>query len=148
MLDYLARYTHRVALSNDRLLGCDQGQVRLRARDNETGGKRTVTLPADEFIGRFLGHVLPAAFKRLRHYGILACGHKRARLAAARAALQMPEPQPAVIEAAEAFLARVSGEDPRCCRHCGVGRWRTVEIVMPRRYDPAAPAPRCRDGPP
>ena len=148
VLDYLARYTHRVALSNDRLLGCDAGQVRLRVRDNETGGKRTVSLPTDTFIGRFLRHVLPAGFKRLRHYGLLACGHKRARLAAARAALQTPAPQATVIEAAEHFLARVSGEDPRCCPHCGIGRWHTVEIVMARRYDPPAPAPRCRDGPP
>ena len=147
VLDYLARYTHRVALSNDRLLGCEVGQVRLRARDNATGGKRTVSLPTDTFIGRFLRHVLPAGFKRLRHYGLLACGHKRARLAAARAALQTPAPQAAVIEAAEDFLARVSGEDPRCCPHCRVGRWQTVEIVMARRYDPPAPAPRCRDGP-
>ena len=147
VLDYLARYTHRVALSNDRLLGCDAGQVRLRVRDNGTGGKRTVSLPTDTFIGRFLRHVLPAGFKRLRHYGLLACGHKRARLAAARAALQTPEPQAVAIEAAEDFLARVSGEDSRCCPHCGVGRWQTIEIVMARRYDPPAPAPRCRDGP-
>jgi hypothetical protein len=90
-------------------------------RDNETGGKRTVSLPTDTFIGRFLRHVLPAGFKRLRHYGLLACGHKRARLAAARAALQTPAPQAVVIEAAEDFLARVSGEDPRCCPHCGSG---------------------------
>ncbi len=130
VLDYLARYTHRVALSNDRLLGCDAGQVRLRVRDNETGAKRTVSLPAYEFIGRFL-----------RHYGLLACGHKRARLAAARAALQTPAPQPVAIEAAEDFLARVSSENPRSCPQCGVGRWHTVEIVMARRYDPPAPAP-------
>lgn len=59
VLDYLARYTHSVALSNDRLLGCDAGQERLRVRDNETGGKRTVSMPTDKFIGRFLRHVLP-----------------------------------------------------------------------------------------
>lgn len=148
VLDYLARYTHSVALSNDRLLGCDAGQVRLRVRDNETGGKRTVSMPTDKFIGRFLRHVLPAGFKRLRHYGLLASGHKRARLSAARVALQTPAPQPVAIEAAEHFLTRVTGQDPRCCPHCGVGRWHTIEIVMARRYDPPAPAPRCRDGPP
>ena len=54
------------------LLGCDAGEVRLRVRDNETGGKRTVSLPGDTFIGRFLCHVLPAGFKRLRHCGLLA----------------------------------------------------------------------------
>ncbi|ENO94152.1 putative transposase [Thauera sp. 28] len=106
-------------------------------RDNETGGRRTVSPPIATFIGRFL-----------RHYGLLACGHKRARLAAARAALQTLAPQAVVIEAAEDFLDHVSGEDPRCCPRCRVGRWHTVEIVIARRCDPPAPAPRCRDGPP
>ena len=108
-------------ISNDRLLGCDAGQVRLRVRDNGTGGKRTVSLPTDTFIGRFLRHVLPAGFKRLRHYGLLACGLKRARLAAARAALQTPAPQAAVIEAAEDFLARVSGRIRDAARTVGSG---------------------------
>ena len=112
-------------------------QSRDRVRDNETGGRRTVSPPIATFIGRFL-----------RHYGLLACGHKRARLAAARAALQTPAPQAVVIEAAEDFLDHVSGEDPRCCPHCGGGRWHTVEIVMARRCDTPALAPRCRDGPP
>ena len=62
VLDYLARYTHRVVVSNERILGSDDGHVRLRARDNRTGGKRTVTLPTEEFIARFLRHVLPAGF--------------------------------------------------------------------------------------
>lgn len=139
VLDYLARYTHRVAISNERILGCDPDQVRIRARDNRTGGKRTVTLPAAEFIGRFLRHVLPPGFKRIRHYGLLAANHKRARLAAARAALMMPAPQAAAIEAAEAFFARVSGHDACRCVHCGQGYWRAVATL--------APIPRCRDGP-
>ena len=113
--------------------------MRIRARDNHTGGKRTLTLPAPEFIGRFLRHVLPAGFKRIRHYGLLAANHKRARLAAARAALMMPEPQAAAIEAAEAFFARVSGHDACRCAHCGQGYWRAVATL--------APIPRCRHGP-
>lgn len=139
VLDYLARYTHRVAISNERILSFDHAQVRIRARDNQTGGKRTVILPIDTFIGRFLQHVLPRGFKRIRHYGLLAANHKRARLAAARAALQMPEPQPLAIEAAEAFLARVSGHDPCRCTYCSHGRWHAIAAI--------APAPRCRDGP-
>lgn len=63
MLDYIARYTHRLALSNDHLLGCDQGQVHYRARDNETGGKRKGNLQTDESILRFLGHLLPTDCK-------------------------------------------------------------------------------------
>ena len=139
LLDYLARYTHRVAISNERILGCEHDQVRIRARDNRTGGRRTLTLPATEFIGRFLRHVLPAGFKRIRHYGLLAANHKRTRLAAAREAMKVPEPQPAAIEAAEAFFARVSGHDPCRCPHCAHGHWRTVAALTP--------APRCRAGP-
>ena len=92
--------------------------MRLRVRENATGGKRTVSLPTNTFIGRFLRHVLPAGFKRLSHCGLLACGHKRARLAAARGALRTPAPHEIAIEAAEHFLVRVAGEDPRCCPHC------------------------------
>ena len=139
VLDYLARYTHRVAISNERLLGCDHEQVRILARDNRTGGKRTVTLPAAEFISRFLRHVLPPGFKRIRHYGLLAANHKRSHLAAARAALKMPEPKPTAIEAAEAFFARVSGRDPCRCAHCARGYWHRVATLPP--------TPRCRDGP-
>lgn len=139
VLDYLARYTHRVAISNERILGCDHDEVRIRVRDNRNRATRTLALPADTFIARFLHHVLPRGFKRIRHYGLLAANHKRARLAAARAALQMPEPQPVVIEAAEAFLARVSGHDRCRCPHCASGRWRPIGAI--------APTPRCRDGP-
>lgn len=101
--------------------------------------KRTLTLPIDTLIGRFLHHMLPRGFKRFRHYGLLAAHHKRARLSAARTALQTPEPQPLAIEAAEAFLVRVSGHDPCRCPHCASGRWRTIGVI--------APTPRCRDGP-
>ena len=139
VLDYLARYTHRVAISNERILGCDHEHVCIRARDNRSGGKRPVTLPIDTFIGRFLQHVLPRGFKRIRHYGVLAANHKRARLAAARVALQMPEPQPLAIEAAEAFLARISGHDPSRCTRCSQGHWHRIAAI--------APPPRCRDGP-
>ena len=139
VLDYLARYTHRVAISNERILGCNHEHVRIRARDNRSGGKRTVKLPIDTFIGRFLQHVLPRGFKRIRHYGLLAANHKRARLAAARAVLQMPEPQPVAIEAAQAFLVRVTGHDPCRCTQCSQGLWHAIAVI--------APAPRCRDGP-
>ena len=139
VLDYLARYTHRVAISNERILGCDHEQVRIRARDNRSGGKRTVTLPTAEFISRFLRHVLPPGFKRIRHYGLLAANHKRSHLAGARAALTIPEPQPMAIEAAEAFFARVSGHDPCRCAHCARGYWHRVATLPP--------TPRCRDGP-
>jgi hypothetical protein len=82
-LDYLARYTHRVALTNDRLLGLKDGLVRLRWRDYASGGKkRTLRLTPDELLRRFLVHVLPRGFQRVRHYGLLAHRHKTVKLAA------------------------------------------------------------------
>ena len=73
VLDYLGRYTHRVALSNDRILAVDQGQVTLSYRDRKDGDrKKTLTLDAQEFIRRFLLHVLPEGFMRIRHFGFLA----------------------------------------------------------------------------
>ena len=83
LVDYLGRYTHRVAISNDRLVGCDEGQVRFSYRDRKEGDRlKTATLPAAEFIGRFLHHVLPARFMRIRHYGFLANRVKQSPLAA------------------------------------------------------------------
>lgn len=64
--------------------------MQFRANDARTGGKRTLTQPATEFIRRFLRHVLPAGFKRIRHYGRLAANHKRTRFSAAREAMKMP----------------------------------------------------------
>jgi hypothetical protein len=148
VLDYLARYTHRVALSNDRLLGCDAGEVRLRVRDNETGGKRTVSLPGDTSSDASCATCCRPASSVCATTG---CSHAAQACLACRRTRGAPGAGTAtrsVIEAAEDFLARVTGADPRCCPHCGVGRWHTVEIVMARRYDPPAPAPRCRDGPP
>ncbi len=72
VLDYLGRYTHRVALSNDRILNVDHDQVTLSYRDRKDGDrKKTLTLEAHEFIRRFLLHVLPDGFMRIRHFGFL-----------------------------------------------------------------------------
>lgn len=147
VLDYLARYTHRTAISNERILGCDAGVVRLRVRGNERGGKRAVRLPVEQFIGRFLAHVLPSGFKRIRHYGLLAPSHKRGQLAAARRALDTPNPDPVANEQARDFLQRVTGRDPSRCPHCGHGHWVVVCLVGRKRERDDPPQPRCRHGP-
>ena len=72
VLDYLSRYTHRVAVSNERIVGIDAQGVRLRVRADDHGGKRTVHIDGQTFIARFLQHVLPPGFKRIRHYGLLS----------------------------------------------------------------------------
>ena len=81
VLKYLARYTHKTAISNRRLLSLEDGQVTFRWKDYAHGGRqRTMTLDAIEFVRRFLMHVLPSGFVRIRHYGILANCHRREKL--------------------------------------------------------------------
>ena len=142
VLDYLGRYTHRVAISNERILGIDGHEVLLRVRaDGESGRQRTLRVPGTEFIERFLQHVLPGGFKRIRHYGLLAPAHKRTHLAAARAALGAPSPQPVVIETVAAFLHRVSHIEYARCAHCSRGQFRVVAVIRPARRlpDPRGP---------
>lgn len=144
VLDYLARYTHRVAISNERLVALDERDVAFRVRaDAATGKKRTVRLAGGEFLARFLLHVLPAGFKRIRHYGLLAPAHKHRKMAAARVALDTPEPQPAVIETVAAFLARIEHADWLTCPHCGRGHFVVTATLPPAR----APTATSR-GPP
>ena len=95
VLAYLSRYTHRVAISNRRLLAFDEAGVTFRYKDyrrNGTDRQQVMTLAADEFIRRFLLHVLPRGFHRIRHYGLLAGSTRRARLALARELLAVAAP--------------------------------------------------------
>jgi hypothetical protein len=96
-------YTHRTAIGNERLLAIDGERVLLRVRDKH-GGKRYVAVDGQQFVGRWLQHVLPARFKRIRHYGLLAAGAKRERLTAARAAPRKPAANPRAVEDARAFM--------------------------------------------
>jgi len=101
VLRYLSRYTHRVAISNRRLIAADHNGVTFRYKDYRIDGPgryKTMTLATDEFIRRFLIHVLPKRFHRIRHYGLLASGNRAANIARARELLATPspskEPQP------------------------------------------------------
>ena len=147
VLDYLGRYTHRVAISNERIVGIDGNDVRFRVRgDPESGQKRVVRLPGTEFIRRFLQHVLPTGFKRIRHYGLLSAARKKRCLAAARAALDVPPPHPEVIESVDEFLRRVARIEAARCPHCGVGQFRVSAVLLREPGLPAyLPSPR---GPP
>jgi Putative transposase len=132
VLAYLGRYTHRIAISNERLLDGENGEVRFRYRDYAHGNKvKVMRLPAEEFIRRFLLHVLPKGFMRIRHYGLLANRHRTEHLAACRAALDAPTPVPAESETVEAFLSRVLGTDANRCPHCGQGRLRPIRALPP-----------------
>ena len=133
VLDYLSRYTHRVAVSNERIAGITGGAVRLRVRADDHGGKRSVFIDGAQFIGRFLLHVLPPGFKRIRPYGLLSPALKTERMAAARAALNMPAANPQAREDAAAFLERVAQIDAAGCPHCGLGHWRTIQTLQRAR---------------
>jgi len=138
VLEYLGRYTHRVAISNERIVAIDQGEVAFRVRVNgEEGKRRTLRMAGVEFIRRFLGHVLPTGFKRIRHYGLLGSAHKAARLAAARVALGAPRPVPAVIESVAAFLQRVAQIEWAACPRCRRGHFNITQVIPPQsRWQP------------
>jgi putative transposase len=135
VLAYLARYTHRIAISNDRLVSLRDGHVTFRWTDRAHGNARGVaTLPADVFLRRVLLHVLPARFMRIRHYGWLAHGaRKRLRprvhelLGGSPVAVLLP--LPAKPEPWEAMLLRLTGKDVTRCPHCGVGGFLIVDVV-------------------
>jgi hypothetical protein len=149
-LDYLSRYTHRTAIGNERLVAITGDKVLLRVRADATGGKRTIALDGQEFIGRFLQHVLPSGFKRIRHYGLMAPATNADRLATARDLLAMPAPNPKAVEDAQVFMRRVAAIDISCCQHCKLGRWQLVQHLPADRGGLATVVPSavaCR-GPP
>ncbi len=124
VLDYLGRYTHRVALSNNRILQIQDGEVTLSYRDRRDGDrKKTMTLEAQEFIRRFLLHVLPQGFMRIRHFGLLANRAKKLALAQCRKLLDLDPalPQPPLLSAKD-LLLKITGVDLSRCPCCGEGR--------------------------
>jgi hypothetical protein len=145
VLEYLARYTHRVAISNERLVSLINGAVTFKVRDKDhPGKKKREQVPAETFIQRFLQHVLPQGFKRIRHYGILASCHKREKLAQCRLALHMPEPQAVLIESVQAFMLRVQQLDLTRCSKCATGVMHLIAAIAPKRLwrqTPTGPPP-------
>lgn len=141
VLAYLGRYTHRVAIANSRLVALEGGRVSFRWKDYRHHDKRKVmTVAAEEFIRRFLLHVLPDGFHRIRHYGFLANGHRAARLEQCRQLLAAPPPVIATVEADwRDRHHRLTGEDVRRCRCCGGVM--VVLAALPRRPVPMAPHP-------
>ena len=137
VLAYLSRYTHRVAISNGRLLAFDERGVTFRWKDYRAKGRtryKTMTLATGEFMRRFLLHVLPRRFHRIRHYGLLANAGRKQNLAIARELLQQPAPEPftrtdAIGSAAPVFV----------CRHCGAPM--IIIETFPRPRSIRAPPP-------
>ena len=123
VLDYVGRYTHRVAISNNRLVSMDNGKVRFRWKDYRDGNRqKTMTLAAEEFIRRFLIHVLPDGFHRIRYYGFLGNCHRARKLALCRDLLRMAPAAPSdpPSDLRDQVVALI-GQSLRVCPLCHTG---------------------------
>jgi len=139
VLDYVGRYTHRVAISNNRLLDIEDDQVSFQWKDyRDPDRQKTMTLSAEEFIRRFLIHVLPDGFQRIRYYGFLSNRHREEKLVLCRQLLGMPvvDPetapgdQPSDYDFDELY-EKLTGSSLRQCPICHEGRMVVVEILAP-----------------
>ena len=130
VLAYLGRYTHRVALSNDRLIDQHDGQVCFRWRDYADHDRvKVMTLGVDEFLRRFLLHVVPRGFVRIRHFGVLANRTRRAALARCRVLLDTPPPVEIGPESVPALVLRLTGLDLAACPVCGAHALRRTVLA-------------------
>jgi hypothetical protein len=147
VLQYLARYTHRVAISNHRLVALEAGQVTFRYKDYQRGHRlRTLTLDAVEFLRRLLLHVPPHGFHRLRHFGFLANRVRQAKLAQCRTLLGQATPPQTQGKAVDLDLkppAGTAGEPGTVCPVCQHGRMQLIKTVyrQPGVWDLSVPAP-------
>ena len=120
VVDYLGRYTHRVAISNNRLIGMDNGVVTFRWRDYSDGNKqKTMGIAAEEFIRRFLSHVLPKGFRKIRHFGLFASRDKMKRLALCKFLTGTVTIK--TVESTPERLMRIFGENFNLCPFCNSG---------------------------
>jgi len=146
VLAYLSRYTHRVAISNSRLLSLDEHGVTFRWKDYRANGKtrhKTMTLCADEFMRRFLLHVLPGGFHRIRHYGLLANAERKTNLVKLRDLLHVAPPVGTQSDDADVPASAIPATF--ICPHCG-GAMHVIEILMrviPIRAPPPYRARPC-----
>ena len=135
VLDYLGRYTHRVAISNHRLIDIDDATVSFRWRDyRDAKQSKTMTLSADEFIRRFLLHVLPLGLHRIRYYGLMGNCHRKEKLARCRSLLGMPAVVALQADAPSDYRERyqaLTGRSLHQCPACQRGRMITVETLKP-----------------
>ena len=136
VLDYVGRYTHRVAISNNRILNIEDGLVTFRYKDYRDGSQqRTMTLAADEFIRRFLLHVLPEGFHRIRYYGFFGARYRKEKLEQCRQLLGMvprePESKMAELDYRDRYQA-LTGSSLWECPACHRGRMIVIREIPPR----------------
>lgn len=133
LIGYLGRYTHRTAISNQRIQSFDGRRVTFLWRDYRDGDQvKPMTLQVAEFTRRFLLHILPRGMARIRHYGLNANGARQA----ARRALRVPEPEPPIPETLGDWFLRIVGHCIDHCPRCKIGRLKIVKTIPRRARDP------------
>jgi hypothetical protein len=143
VVDYVGRYTHRVAISNHRIVEIKDGQVKFKWRDyRDNHQQKTMPLSADEFIRRFLLHVLPSGFHRIRYYGFLGNRHRKEKLQHCRELLGMAPPNqsssaPATPMGYRDRYERLTGRSLRECPVCHRGRMISIRVLPKVRSSPA-----------
>jgi len=139
VLDYVGRYTHRVAISNNRLVDIENDRVGFHWKDyRDSGQQKTMTLSAEEFIRRFLIHVLPDGFQRIRYFGFLCNRFRQDKLVQCRQLLGMPALDPKPVEGDQAsdyeydqLYEKLTGSSLRQCPICHQGRMIVLEVLIP-----------------
>ena len=128
VIEYLGRYTHRVAISNNRILSIDKGKVTFTYRDRERNNEiKTMTLNADEFIRRFLLHILPRGFMKIRYFGFLSHKNKKEAVALIRRLIDSDIKLPEKIkESIVDMMLRLTGTDITCCPKCKKGKMKVI----------------------
>jgi len=144
LLKYLSRYTHRIAISNRRILSIDNGEIRLTYKDYKDNSKEKIlTLSAEEFIRRFLLHVLPKGYVRVRHFGLLAGRNRTAKLNQCRHLFGLPPCAQKERLSSLDILRELSDSDPSLCPVCGRGHrvfLRDLFSPLMNNHDPPAEA--------
>jgi len=138
VLEYLGRYTHRVAISNNRIQSINNGKVTFTYRDRTNDNElKTMTVSADEFIRRFLLHVLPEGLMKIRYFGFLSNRNKGEAIPLIRSLIDSETEWPErVKETVIEMLFRLTGEDITCCPKCKKGKMRTIQRLPENNNSP------------
>jgi hypothetical protein len=137
VLEYLGRYTHRVAITNNRIIAIENGSVRFRYCDRSDDNKeKELTVSAEEFIRRFLLHVLPCGFTKIRYYGFLAHANKKTCIGLIRMLINATIAYAQkLVESVQEMMLRLTGVDIGCCPQCGKGKLVYLRLIDGSAYD-------------
>jgi hypothetical protein len=136
VIEYLGRYTHRIAISNSRITDVSEESVTFKVKDYKSGANATLTLSNEEFIRRFLMHVLPKGFVKIRHYGILSNRTKRKKVAIIRSLIGGRVFKPILKDLSGLqILKKIFGIDPDICRYCGSSNIRRESLNGIRKLE-------------